>query len=57
MQQGKRGPGRTQKADDDKKKAHPVYATDDEWKTIVNSAKAAGKQASPYIIDKALERK
>ncbi|UFH52503.1 hypothetical protein [Spirosoma sp. KNUC1025] len=46
--------GRTKKSDAAKKKAHQVYATDLEWQTIIAKATAAGKEISPYIIEKAL---
>lgn len=46
--------GRKKKPDSSKKKSHQVYATDAEWKTIVDLAQKVGSDVSPFIIQKAL---
>ncbi|MBD2703677.1 hypothetical protein IC229_23735 [Spirosoma sp. BT702] len=54
MEQETKRRGRHKKPDASKKKAHQVYATDSEWQQIVSRAGEAGKEISPYIIEKAL---
>ncbi|GAB3508184.1 hypothetical protein GCM10027341_43630 [Spirosoma knui] len=47
--------GRKKKPETAKKKPHQVYATDSEWSEIIRKAAQAGKEVSPYIIEKALK--
>lgn len=47
--------GRRPKTEDTKKLARTVYATNPEWSKIQAKADEVGKEASPYVIEKALK--
>lgn len=54
MEPEKNKGGRKKKPEDQKKKLHPVYATDAEWLEIERMAQEAQLEVSPFVIKKAL---
>lgn len=55
MKQEPKVRGRKKKDDSEKKKGHPVYATDAEWGKIEQLAQDMGMEVSPFIVKKALQ--
>lgn len=47
--------GRKKKPQELKKKAHQVYATDDQWSAIEDMAQSRGLDVSPFIINTILK--